>query len=133
MERRPEPSTHRSKPECELLRVAGAVGGVVDCAYKSPLPVAKRGLESHGLFVVQHFLATTVLLQEPRIGLGRTEIGLLVEQVEDAGVGLPVLQSFTSGQYVHQLLAVASQSQLRQGVRAGARRRAFPDEPQPPA
>ena len=48
-------------------------------------------------------------------------------------MGLPVLQSFTGGQYVHQLLAVTSQSQFRQGVRAGARRRAFPDEPQPPA
>jgi len=62
MERRSEPSVHRSKPERELLRVAGAVRGVVDCACEAPLPVAKRGLESHGLFIVQHFLATTVLL-----------------------------------------------------------------------
>ena len=49
-----------------------------------------------------------------------------MEQVEDAGVGLPVLQPLTGGQYVHQLLAVASESQFanvfvreRDGVHSG--------------
>src|SRR4051812_25301972 len=47
-------------------------------------------------------------------------------------MSLPVLQSLSVGELVHQLLAVAGQPQFRQGVRPRPRRYALADEPYAP-
>ena len=65
MERRPESSAHRRKAERELLRVAGAVGRVVDRAGESPLPVAQRRFERDGLVEVEDLLASAVFGEQP--------------------------------------------------------------------
>jgi hypothetical protein len=53
-----------AKANCELVRVAGAVGRVVNGTGESPLPVAQRRFEGHGLLVVEHVLAPAVFGQQ---------------------------------------------------------------------
>jgi hypothetical protein len=133
VERRAEPSTHRRETERELLWVARAVGRVVDRARESRVSVTKCRFERDDLVEVEDRLVSAVFGQQPRIVFGREKIGFLVEQVQHAGAGLPVLQPLTGGQFVHQLLAVAGESQFRQGVGAGPRRCALADEPYAPS
>ena len=132
MERHPEPRHASARPTANRCGSPGAVGRIVNRAGEPATAVTKRGFECDRPVVVQNVLAPAVILQEPRVPFGDTQFILVVEQIEHSAVGLPELQVFAGRQHVHQLLAVAGESQLRQRVGPRPRWRALPDELEAP-
>lgn len=114
----------------EPLRVAGRVAGVVNGTGERGGAVLERGLEVGHLVSPENRLLLAVLTHQSRL-LGRVlELPGRPVEVEDAAVGLPVLDALARDELGHRLLAVLGECELGQGVASRPRRGALAQEPE---
>ena len=111
-----EPAAGLGEPDRESLWVTGCVGRVMDRAGETCATALQRGFDRDDLFGVENSLVPSVFLQKLRIAFCDAEFGLVAVEVEHTAAGVPELQALAMGEFVHQALAVARESELGKRV-----------------